>query len=277
MSCGVTRVLSGVTITCDNTGTSSHTGRHSGIQTFMLFGRSVTGSRVFWEPSTARVVMQKPATLGESDFVFNGVTTQIWTGVSSGGGGSASIDETTIFNQAGSNTYTVPTEANFLDVIVVGGGGGGAAPGSFYTLQGYPGTPGTWATVTLTIGTNIPRSSTSMTVVVGSGGAKGSGASPTGVVGTTGLASTVSATGMTTLSGSGGAGGIINGTGTSAFQGLGPGNQVFNSVTYAGGATQSTQGGAGNVVGGAGAGGASFGGAGGDGARGQVWIRARTV
>ena len=277
MACGATRNINGVVATCDNAGTSTHAGRHSGLITFSLFGRVLNSSRVYWENNTARTVSQKVAVLGQGDFIIPSNQTAIVTGVNTGGGGgSVTIDETTNFANPGTFTYNIPAEANYLDVILLGGGGGGASPGTFYTLKGFPGAAGTWATTTLTIGTHIPRSTTTMTIVVGAGGRKGSGVSATGVAGVAGGDSVVSGTGMTTLTATGGGGGGTSGTGTSAFQGPGPGNQTFNSVTYVGGATQTTAGGAGNPAGGAGAGGNSFGGAGGDGARGQVWVRART-
>lgn len=71
MSCGVTVVQNSTTVTCDNAGTSSHTGNHSGLlpSTWTIFGHAwTTSARVYWKASATSVVKQKVATLGESDF-----------------------------------------------------------------------------------------------------------------------------------------------------------------------------------------------------------------
>jgi hypothetical protein len=176
-----------------------------------------------------------------------------------------------------SGIYTFPAGCNRIDVVLLGASGGGAAPGSFYTLEGYPGVPGSWTTQTLVLGVDIPLTTTTIAVTIGTGGAHGSGSSLTGVAGSAGTATTATATGMTSLSAAGGAGGGTSGTGTVSYQGPGPGSEVFNGETYPGGATQSTAGGAGNAPGGAGAGGTAFGGAGGVGARGEAWFYAYYV
>jgi len=82
MPCGVqTTQPSGVVVTCDNAGTSAHTGLHSGLvtQSVTLFGRTYNWSsvRVYWKATAAGVVSgtatvmgrQKTAVLGESDYV----------------------------------------------------------------------------------------------------------------------------------------------------------------------------------------------------------------
>lgn len=72
MSCGVTKVQNSTTVTCDNAGTSSHAGNHSGMlpSTWTLFPGITwtTAVRVSWKAGATSVVKQKAATLGESDF-----------------------------------------------------------------------------------------------------------------------------------------------------------------------------------------------------------------
>lgn len=72
MACGITTTQNGITVTCDNAGTSSHTGNHSGLltQSVTVNGRAYNWSakRVFWKAGAANTAYQKPATLGESDY-----------------------------------------------------------------------------------------------------------------------------------------------------------------------------------------------------------------
>ena len=72
MACGVTTTQNSTTVTCDNAGTSSHAGNHSGLlpSTWTVLGQTWTTSiRVYWKASVASVVKQKVAVLGESDFI----------------------------------------------------------------------------------------------------------------------------------------------------------------------------------------------------------------
>lgn len=72
MACGITTTENGITVTCDNAGTSAHAGNHSGLltQSLTAFGRDYSWSskRVWWKATAARTVYQKAATLGESDY-----------------------------------------------------------------------------------------------------------------------------------------------------------------------------------------------------------------
>lgn len=71
MACGVTTTQNGVTVTCDNAGTSAHAGNHAGLlpSSITVFGRTWTTSvRVYWKAGVASFVKQKVATIGESDF-----------------------------------------------------------------------------------------------------------------------------------------------------------------------------------------------------------------
>lgn len=56
MACGVTKTVGGQTVTCDNSGTSSHTGPHSGLMTIYGF----TGIRTWWYASALTPVAYKP-------------------------------------------------------------------------------------------------------------------------------------------------------------------------------------------------------------------------
>lgn len=49
MPCGVTKAIPNVgTVTCDNAGTSAHTGLHSGIITFTFREFVLSSTRVYW-------------------------------------------------------------------------------------------------------------------------------------------------------------------------------------------------------------------------------------
>ncbi|TDH57558.1 hypothetical protein E2F47_01965 [Mycobacterium eburneum] len=179
----------------------------------------------------------------------------------------------TTITATGAYTYSIPWWCTKIDVVLVGAGGGGASPGTFYTLSGFGGAAGTWATATLTRGVDIPWSLTNITGAIGAGGARGSGGF-LGTAGSAGGATTASATGWAGLSGAGGAGGQQSATGTSDPSGASPGNETYNDRPYTGGAKQSSAGAAGNAPGGAGAGGSPFGGSGGIGGAGCAWFYA---
>ncbi|QJD50108.1 hypothetical protein SEA_DANFORTH_4 [Mycobacterium phage Danforth] len=178
----------------------------------------------------------------------------------------------TPYTLPGVYTFNIPDTAHVIEIILLGAGGGGASSGTFYTLKGYPGEAGAWSTITLVRGINIPWNTTTITIEVGTGGARGSGGF-TGTAGSAGGATTAIAAGWTGLQAAGGAGGIANATGTSDNVGRSPGTQNYNGVPYVGGAAQTTNGAAGNPPGGGGAGGSNFGGAGGVGASGAAWVR----
>ena len=163
----------------------------------------------------------------------------------------------TNYTSAGAATYTIPWWANKVDVVIIGGGGGGNKGGAFNTGPG--GTAAVWSTITITRGSDIPWTTASMSVTVGSGGTGGS-------TGGAGGNSVVSATGMTTRTANGGAGG----TAACGWPGCGASNVTYNSQTYTGGAGGGGGGGTGTAPGGAGGGGNLFNGGGGNGAQGQV-------
>lgn len=177
----------------------------------------------------------------------------------------------------GTYTFKIPVACRYIDVVLVGSGGGGAGSGWFYTLGGVPGGAGSWATITLERGVDIPWTAITITLTIAAGGSSGVGGGPTGGAGTAGGNTVLSYTNLAgataTVTANGGVGGPITG-GISVQTGQGPGNQTYNGQTYPGGANQTTAGGTGNAAGGAGAGGKNFGGAGGAGAPGGAWCRA---
>lgn len=179
----------------------------------------------------------------------------------------------TAITAVGTTVVPIPVWCRYLDLALVGAGGGGASSGTFYLLGGFPGSPGTWATTTLERGIHIPWTTTTLTFVIGAGGAKGSGGFA-GTAGGPGAATTAIGDGWAGLSAAGGAGGPQHPTGINANDGPGPGDKTYNGVTYPGGATQTSDGATGYAPGGAGAGGANFGGPGGVGGAGGAWCRA---
>ncbi|QFG12531.1 hypothetical protein PBI_TOAKA_31 [Mycobacterium phage Toaka] len=184
-------------------------------------------------------------------------TTQVWPSFNP-------VGQT--FATAGAYTYNIPAGCTAIDVILLGGGGGGKGFG-FAGAWADGGKPGTWYSVTLVRGVDIPLTTTQITGVVGVGGTGGAGAS--GADGGNGGASTAVATGMTSRSGAGGLGATSR---TLSIQGPGPGDLTFNGQLYVGGATAVT--GAGNAPGGAGCGTTISFTAGSAGGRGQVWFYA---
>lgn len=174
----------------------------------------------------------------------------------------------TTYSTAGSYTYTIPSWAYKIDVILLGGGAGGRSGGAGFN-NGEGGGAGSWVATTLTRGVNIPFSTTTITGSVATAGAGGTnlGAAPT-----SGGSSTATATGMASLTA---IGGVIDASTTQS--GIAPGNTTYNSQTYTGG-TAGVRG-AGNATapgaGGAGGDGVFVGySTGGAGSAGRVWFYA---
>lgn len=156
------------------------------------------------------------------------------------------------FSAPGSTSYPIPSWANFVDRVVLGGGGGGHQ-GATLGIGGAGGGAGTWASDTLTRGTDF-TGSVSLTTVVGAPGAAGVGGN-----GGNGGTSSSDITSTHTISSTGGVGSTsIDLIGT-AHTGASPGNYTFPgggpAWTISGGAAQNTYGADGNPSGGAGAGG----------------------
>lgn len=172
------------------------------------------------------------------------------------------------FSTAGAFTYTIPSWAYKIDVIVLGGGKGGRSGGSGFN-NGGGGDNGSFSSATITRGTTIGWGVTSITGTVGSGGAGGTGGASG--VGGNGVASTATATGWAGISGSGG---TVDFQGSTAT-GQAAGTLSYNGNSYVGGAAQTTLGNIGNAPGGGGSGGAGNfigGNDGGAGGAGRVWI-----
>lgn len=180
---------------------------------------------------------------GSSPFTYSATTP--WFGLSGIAPAPSYPPELTTYSTAGTTTYTVPSWANYLDVIAVGGGGAATTTTSGYSTYYNGGGGGTWNAQTW--------SATGLTTV--------------GVtVGSAGNPSSVTATGRTTVSGAAGAAGATTQAAVynSTFRTYtSPGdhpqdplhgnaqNKVFDGNTYYGGAASS---GAGNSPGGGAAG-----------------------
>lgn len=251
-----------------------------------------TGSPSMLIPNTNLFGLFGPANLGGSiqslvDSLFQGFNRSSDTGIglsALSNTASALADQVNwlVLNAAGgttgtfppviegfttSDTYDIPTDCAFLDLMVLGGGGGGYGMW-LIGIWGDGGEGGDWNHVTLERGVDIPMNTTTLTVTIGNGGNGGSSGS-----GGNGGTTSISGTGMTTVSATGGAGA------TSAWadsNGKSPGNLTVNDVVYYGGLEKSSILGseAGNPPGGGGCGGHWSLQTGGVGGHGGAWVRA---
>jgi hypothetical protein len=190
---------------------------------------------------------------------------------------------TTEYSLPGSGiVYDIPTWAKYLDVVLLGGAGGGKGGNGGDTRPGYGGAAGVWQTETLVRGVDFPQNATQIVFDVGAGGAGGA-KEQNGKSGTPSTRRAI-AGGKAALTAAAGAGATQYGSGTDPMStGRSPGSIVYNGRNYVGGS-----GGAGGRPGanggapGAGGGG-GYGGiytvayAGGDGARGNAWVTARST
>ena len=180
---------------------------------------------------------------------------------------------TTTYSTAGSQTFTIPRNADYLDIILLGAGGGGGGHTFGSANGGTGGGAGSWATVTLQRGVQIPWSATTLTVLIGAAGTGSSGAN-----GSAGGSTSLILSGTTLLTANGGTAGTVNGA-FNPTAGGSPGNTTYNGTTYTGGTGGATQGGAATAPGAGGGGGNSgvFVGnnAGGAGSPGRAWVVAR--
>ncbi|ASZ74685.1 hypothetical protein KHO57_gp219 [Mycobacterium phage Phabba] len=263
MACGAIRAVNGVNVICDNAGTSTHSGLHSGLLNYNFFGRVWSSTRVYWSGAASRTVAQKPAVLGESDFVMpsnQSVVPQV-SGITAGG--TTVIDETTIVKASG--LVTVPVGAPFVELIMLSGGTGGY-DSSWGAASG--GAAGVWTAVTLVRGTDFWSGLTQFNVLIGTGGGKNYGLPSATSVTFRNAANSADVSRVATLP--------VGGTSGMVPQGAGVVDFSYNDITYTGGGIQQNASGAGITPGGGGAGGGGGFGGGGPGAPGQVWIRART-
>jgi Concanavalin A-like lectin/glucanases superfamily len=169
----------------------------------------------------------------------------------------------------GSYTYDIPYWCTYMDVFLLGAGGGGA-----YGFSGNGGQAGSWYTVTLYRGSGAPQSgqvqipatTPSINIKVGSGGAAGTNT----VAPAAGGSTTATATGLSQRNALGGMGGAnVNPQGAA----VNPPSETVNGTTETGGTAQGFGSGNGVAPGGGGAGGFALNG--GSGADGAVWIVAR--
>ncbi|QFG04506.1 minor tail protein [Mycobacterium phage Jeeves] len=160
---------------------------------------------------------------------------------------------TTVYDTAGTFTFTVPAwmlDGDKIQLIALGGGAN--AP------IGFSGKAGRWGTATVTVGTGGITAGSTLTVTVGDGAARANSANNGGD-------STVKKGTTALVTGAGGPGANV-GVGQS------PGDQDYDTITYYGGGAQVVTAADGQVPGGGGCGG-PFGFFGGAGARGRVWVR----
>ncbi|RPA58611.1 hypothetical protein EF294_15760 [Gordonia oryzae] len=184
------------------------------------------------------------------------------------GGFSPQAAVTATYSTAATSTFTIPVWCTYLDVVLLGGGASGQTGSGANGQAGKGGQPGSWLSLTLHRGVDIPWTVRTLSVTVGAGGAQAANsdlAAPN-----PGTATTATING-TTYSAAGG-------TGTVSTQAGGaPGDHTRTGVTYSGGTGGASSGTAGTAPGGAGAGG--NGGyfttrtRGAAGALGRAWIR----
>lgn len=194
-----------------------------------------------------------PTTGGSTADLHNAIVSSIT--------GTDGSDETFYYVAAG--TVTIPSWANYTDIVLVGPGQGGAQ-GEIFGLNGNPGAPGKFNATTLTLSSDYSVGDT-ITYTPGTAGAANGG------VGT----ATTASIGVHSLSAA--AGDIAEGLQwLGGVAGPGPGTFAYNDQNYVGGSTQNQHGQNGLTPGGAGAGGngALFE-SGGAGAPGAVWVRFR--
>lgn len=181
---------------------------------------------------------------------------------------------TQTFSSTGSATYNIPYWCRYIDVVFISGGSSGQTGNGAINTAGKGGNPGAWQGIRLERGVDIPWTATTLSLNVGSGGARpanSDNAGPTAGANTVltyqnlaGQTITVTATG---------------GSGTQSGQNGGsPGNFTFQGIGYSGGNGGTGNAGAGAQPGGGGAGGNGgiFGSRtqGGLGGNGQAWCRA---
>lgn len=256
MPCGVTK--NGVV--CDNAGTSSHPGMHSGtVSIGWLLGLQ---KRVFWLNSAAfTVTTQGPLQVGVR---IPPTTPPIIPS-------QAQLEEMVITASGG---FSIPSWCNNIDYAILPGGGGGrgGSSGGFGTgASGDGGGAGQWLTGTLVRGTDFAAGTTSGTAIVGDGGNGGAA----GASGSAGGASSITV-GSTTKTAPGGSGA----TTTGGALGQSPGNKNYQGISAEGGGTAGlgVPGDEPGGGGGGGAGGGMFqsGSPGQKGGKGRTWLNFRS-
>jgi len=178
------------------------------------------------------------------------------------------------FSSTGNGTYNIPYWCRYIDVVFIGGGASGQTGNGAISTAGKGGNPGQWQAVRLERGVDIPWTATTLTLNVGSGGARPANSDNAGpTAGANTVLTYQNLAGQTiTLTAAGG-----SGTQSSQNGGV-PGNFTFQGVPYTGGNGGTGNAGAGAQpgAGGAGGNGGIFGSRtqGGLGGNGQAWCRA---
>jgi hypothetical protein len=199
----------------------------------------------------------------------NGVVVSVTGDVSGRGGLSATVSFpenkplTQGYTVAGTYTFEIPYWCAAIDLILLGAGGGGTYGG---INNGVGGAAGSWKTATLERGPDIPWATTTISIVVGQGGAPGAVTGTPAMAGGDTTASWDSSPGPTTETASGGGAGASSSG--QVGDGPNPGLQSIGDATLTAGTAQPAAGATGNAPGGGGAGSdvISEGGAGADGA-----------
>lgn len=172
----------------------------------------------------------------------------------------------------GTYSWPIPAWARYIDFVGIGGGASGQTGSGANSSSGGGGQSGTWGAATVERGVGVPWSASTITVVVGAGGAKAPNADKAGP--NNGAQSTVAVDGANVGLA------FLPGFGTtSGKNGQTAPGYTYLDVTLAGGAGGTGNGGAGSGPGGGGAGGNGglfgFRTQGGAGGSGMVLLRGR--
>jgi len=130
----------------------------------------------------------------------------------------------------GTQSYSIPSWCNKIDVVAIGGGGGGLNGGALL-FSGGGGGAGSWQSTTLVRGVTLPPSTTVLTYNIGAG-APNQNYQALFPNYTDGAATTCTGIGMTSISASGGLTGKNQG---STIRGDSAGNKEHGGLTYLGG------------------------------------------
>ena len=187
-------------------------------------------------------------------------TSTPWTGDGTDGSTIGTAYTVLTFSSAGTCTWTVPSGVSSVAAFAVGGGGGGAGGSGSHLASpkvansGAAGSGGGGAQISTGSGSVTPGST--LTVVVGAGGARGLGGGDGGIAGACGSdggASSISEISLVAAGGDGGIGGGQNASCTAAdnVDGSGyflPGAGGDSGTGFTGGSPSGTQAGSGASV-----------------------------
>lgn len=207
-----------------------------------------------------------PSTLTDAQVVYSSTVPYVNLGISNVPA-DYHAPESFPYTTPGTFSLVLPswlTAGDLVDLIGIGGGGGGG--GSQFYLTGQGGGGAAWGATTLTVGTHIKIGST-LTIVVGAGGAYGSAGNAGGNGGLTTVTYVDPSNNPHTITigaaGPYGGPGIshngANPNSTSSGAAPSPQNETYNGITYFGGGTVSS-GNNGAAPGGGGGGAVPYGG-----------------